>query len=655
MAVEDREENRLESMISQVGEKLKQPEEATRVKKEASAPTESGYVPEPTSKGVDTKFSELENLIKGLEKLLELSDESGQKLVEIMDNIAKGAEIIASSTTQSLHAGMAIEESAGSSSKISEKALEKVDSLQTLFKATSLEVDQLILGVEATNKSNIESQKLIQEMNTISQGLSDNVVKIAQVASQTNLLALNAAIEAGRAGKHGRGFAIVADAVRTQAEKAKDNAANTNKFIEQIQEQVGIIIKEIEDITSNSQKQAESARSITSQLNAVNEDIKEMQLSVSDINIQNQESLKAAVELRKGSESISSAAEEASAASTEANKSTVEQNKAIKEILEASQEIKRMSLEISRGNLDKKIVLDLTAASEELSATVQEINSASQQIASAISQIATGADIQSAGAEQSLASATEAEKGVKVISENATSTLGKMQKVENLILETKQNIGSLVNGINAMVASNEESINKIKTLSEKVRAIDKTVDSISNVNLQTHMLALNGSIEAARSGSYGKGFEVVANDIKRLAEDSALSVEQIKEQVVNMSESVIKVTGDIVAVTQLTKAEAERAKKTTNTLKVIETEATAVKEFVQSVKDQAGLSAKNVTEALKGIGNIVEQTETQRKDTAEATSIARISGDNFKKIAKMIVELAGFAQNLEKLVVKREG
>ena len=242
-----------------------------------------------------------------------------------------------------------------------------------------------------------------------------------------------------------------------------------------------------------------------------------------------------------------------------------------------------------------------------------------------------------------------------MINDNAIQILEKMTKVESLILNTKQNIEGLATGITVMVLSNEESISKIKLLSEKVRSIDKTVDSIGNVNLQTHMLALNGSIEAARSGSYGKGFEVVANDIKRLAEDSALSVEQIKEQVVNMSESVIKVTGDISAVTLITKVEAERAKKTTNTLKVIETEAAAVKSYIQIAKDQATLSAKNVTEALKGIANIVEQTEIQRKDSAEATILAKSMSDNFKKVAKIIVELSGFTQNLEKLIVKKEG
>ncbi|WP_425463823.1 methyl-accepting chemotaxis protein [Neomoorella humiferrea] len=58
--------------------------------------------------------------------------------------------------------------------------------------------------------------------------------------------------------------------------------------------------------------------------------------------------------------------------------------------------------------------------------------------------------------------------------------------------------------------------------------IDKIVDTIASVSIQTNMLAVSGAIEAARAGEYGKGFAVVASDIRNLAQESARNAEQIK-------------------------------------------------------------------------------------------------------------------------------
>ena len=90
-----------------------------------------------------------------------------------------------------------------------------------------------------------------------------------------------------------------------------------------------------------------------------------------------------------------------------------------------------------------------------------------------------------------------------------------------------------------------ESARNILELEERTRRIDKIVDAIVMVTVQTKMLAVNGNVEAARAGEYGRGFSVVAGDIRSLANESSENADKIKDLVKNVQTQIAKVAGDI--------------------------------------------------------------------------------------------------------------
>lgn len=88
-----------------------------------------------------------------------------------------------------------------------------------------------------------------------------------------------------------------------------------------------------------------------------------------------------------------------------------------------------------------------------------------------------------------------------------------------------------------------DSARNILELEERTRRIDKIVDAIVMVTVQTKMLAVNGNVEAARAGEYGRGFSVVAGDIRSLANESSENADRIKDLVKNVQTQITKVAG----------------------------------------------------------------------------------------------------------------
>ena len=372
---------------------------------------------------------------------------------------------------------------------------------------------------------------MVVELEKQAATIGDIVKAVARIADQTNLLALNAAIEAARAGKHGKGFAVVADEVRTLAETSEKSAKQIQELVGQIQTDVKTIADGINTSAKTMEEEVEKGKTITAQLEQIRLDAIEIVKGIQEIGANAAQSNVAAQQALKGSQSIAAAAEEQSSAAEESAKTVAEQTQALAECEQTAQALSELAEDLKNSTDVAKSAEQVASSSEELSSAVQEINRSSAQIMTALGQIRKGAEVQSSASEESAAATNQIEKGLDVAQKRATASAEKVVAIKNLLGENKTAVNGLITGLSTSAEASRASIKQMNDLELVSRRIDKIVEAISTVSIQTNMLAVNGAIEAARAGEFGKGFVVVATDIRNLAHDSSENADRIKDLV----------------------------------------------------------------------------------------------------------------------------
>ena len=124
---------------------------------------------------------------------------------------------------------------------------------------------------------------------------------------------------------------------------------------------------------------------------------------------------------------------------------------------------------------------------------------------------------------------------------------------------------SLIQGIQTLAKENEDSMQNVQKLEERMKQVEHIVSVVSEIASQTNLLALNASIEAARAGEHGRGFAVVAEEV--LADESDHSARNISQLLRNMQEEVQQVATKMTEQVKIAKEEAKRGEATELILK----------------------------------------------------------------------------------------
>ncbi len=228
------------------------------------------------------------------------------------------------------------------------------------------------------------------------------------------------------------------------------------------------------------------------------------------------------------------AADRTSSAITEINTS-------IKSVAGGVDGVSRSAVENTSSILEMASSMEEMAQSVEVQAgSIEEVSSSIIQMAVAVKQVKSNAASLLDSVETTALSIIEMDGTIKHIEENASETASIVHGVRADAAGGQQSVQAVIDGMNEIRKSSRITTDVVKTLSERAVAIGKILSVIDEVAGQTKLLALNAAIIASQAGEHGKGFSVVADEIKKLAERTSNSTREIEAVIRGVQDESMK-------------------------------------------------------------------------------------------------------------------
>lgn len=321
--------------------------------------------------------------------------------------------------------------------------------------------------------------------------------------------------------------------------------------------------------------------------------------------------------------------------------SKVESKDEIEELSNSLNKMGRNLQELIKGIADT--AQNLAASSEELSSSSDENASASEHMAKAMGGIALGNENQVIAINEVLAQAQQISAGAQQLAATADSIA---IMTDNTAEATKEGANAAEKAVEQMENINRstESVNQaIEKLTLSSRQINEISNVISDISDQTNLLALNAAIEAARAGDAGRGFSVVAEEIRKLAEQSQESTKQIAALIDDNQKNIEDVNrainGEVhdvklgITVANTARASFDQVEKLADEV------ALHVKEISSAIQ-QIAAGNENIVGSVEKISEISKQTASQSETVSTATQKQTAIIENTAASANTLASMA---------------
>ena len=580
------------------------------------------------SDGLGLLIDELFDSVEDIKKTFE-------ELRITMDSILSGASLSKEAADNAELSAKKLTETSENIAKIADNTTSKIETLKDIIGISTSKINTLISNVKIASVKNLNSAKMVDELEVQAEEIGNVVKTVARIADQTNLLALNAAIEAARAGEHGKGFAVVADEVRNLAEGAEKSTKDIRELIKTIQDIVKQSANRIKESSSKAEKQAEKGNEITKVLNSINYTVNVILESSKEINSYARNLQKTISMFAKQTDEITSISE---LAADTAEKASFDVNKQAKSF----EDVKNIVEELSKISKEKEINTekDLNGITTGLFASLQEAGVAFKEIKNSIEKIAAEINNQSSATDNGISLVKDIENNIEENFDMVKKAYDDANNLMELLVKHKKQVINQVDEIEKSVEESKNASESIKHLEIGMRKIEKIVDTITKMSMQTNMLAVNGAIEAARAGEFGKGFAVVASDIRLLATDSENNAEKIKDMIRNIQDQVQMVTQDVMESGISASQEAKEAKSITEHLERID----LIMRDVLNGFSQIDQELRDSIIAIKAAKNNIEKTASTVDESLtvsrHAFSSAKYQSETMDRMMKVLEDIS---------------
>ncbi len=265
---------------------------------------------------------------------------------------------------------------------------------------------------------------------------------------------------------------------------------------------------------------------------------------------------------------------------------------------------------------------ELSRINNAYSARMSEVEHSSVQVIYTANQVADNVKKQSDSTHSTAAAIVEMSQSLTDVSDKIKSVHDAANQASLVAEEGRKDVTALHNEIRHVERCAKRTQQEMILLDRSSEIVLKMTESIQQISKQTNLLALNASIEAARAGEFGRGFSVVAEEVRALAEksnDSAINIIDSVTTVREQSQSIVESMTDVVTRTHHC---IRQSKTVDKALAVIETETSNVKEEVAIISINAEQQQAATLEISENVESVVEGARSNADIAKQAELVA---------------------------------
>ncbi|TLN10193.1 methyl-accepting chemotaxis protein, partial [bacterium] len=293
-----------------------------------------------------------------------------------------------------------------------------------------------------------------------------------------------------------------------------------------------------------------------------------------------------------------------------------------------------------------KAIEDLTQGNNRQSERSNSSVIAMSQLTQAIDQIASGAQEQARDIVHTSQMINEMAQSIEQVAGNAQNILDAAGQTANAAEKGKTAVGQAVEGMRTIQETVFAAASKIKDLGQRSQQIGEIIQVIDDIAEQTNLLALNAAIEAARAGEHGKGFAVVADEVRKLAERSGKATKEIADLITSIQNGTVEAVASMETGTSEVQKGVRLADNAGEALSEILATIQTTNLQVQSIAAATRQMTANSVEVVKAVDNVSAITEESTAATQQMAASSSQVDDSVKAIAELAQSNAAAAEEV---------